>query len=177
MRRRCAAAVWLAVCGWQAASGQTRECPGDFRSAAPWLEGYHHAQAPPPEPMKRTDPIIRELEDLQTAALRVAREARLAGDFGTAAEALRQAQENAALMAGLRARGAAQAAGMAPVFLLAFTDETIRAAAAWWVDGDILHYVTPGGKQAQAPLAALDRALTERLNRERNLELRLPPAR
>src|SRR5205085_7907483 len=39
-------------------------------------------------------------------------------------------------------QGGATAAGSSPIYLFAFQDHTIRAAASYWVDGQTLHYVT-----------------------------------
>jgi hypothetical protein len=61
-----------------------------------------------------------------------------------------------------------------PLFLIAFKDTTIRAVLAYWVDGATLHYVTMEHEQKQAPLASVDRDLSERFNRERNVTFRLP---
>ena len=61
-----------------------------------------------------------------------------------------------------------------PLYLLAMRDGTIRAVLAYWTDGTALHYVTMDHEQKQAPLSSVDRALSERLNRERNVTFRLP---
>jgi hypothetical protein len=61
-----------------------------------------------------------------------------------------------------------------PLYLLAMNDGTIRAVLAYWADGPSLHYVTMEHEQKQAPLSSVDRALSERLNRERNVTFRLP---
>jgi hypothetical protein len=61
-----------------------------------------------------------------------------------------------------------------PVYLLAFTDHVIRAAAAYWVDGKTLHYVTLQHEEKQAPLDTVDRALSVQLNRERQVPFQLP---
>jgi hypothetical protein len=60
-----------------------------------------------------------------------------------------------------------------PLYLVAFNDHTIRAVLAYWVEGATLHYVTMDHEQKQVPLASIDRALSERFNRERNIEFRL----
>ena len=61
-----------------------------------------------------------------------------------------------------------------PLYLLAMRDGTIRAVLAYWADGPSVHYVTMDHEQKQAPLTSIDRALSERLNRERNVTFRLP---
>jgi hypothetical protein len=61
-----------------------------------------------------------------------------------------------------------------PLFLLAMNDGTIRAVLAYWVDGTTVHYVTMDHMQKQTPLGSLDRGLSERLNRERNVTFSLP---
>jgi len=59
-------------------------------------------------------------------------------------------------------------------YLIAFKDHTIYAAAAYWVDGDTLHYFTAGNVHNQASLALVDRDFTERLNKEAGLDVKLP---
>ncbi len=62
-------------------------------------------------------------------------------------------------------------------YLIAFKDHTIYSAVAYWVDGGTLHYFTSGNTHNQVSLALIDRDLTERLNRESGLEVKLPPAK
>ncbi|HWB83681.1 MAG TPA: hypothetical protein VG675_06050 [Bryobacteraceae bacterium] len=59
-------------------------------------------------------------------------------------------------------------------YLIAFKDHTIYLAVAYWVEGDTLHYFTSGSTHNQVSLSLVDRALTERLNREAGIDLRLP---
>lgn len=61
-----------------------------------------------------------------------------------------------------------------PLYLLAMNDGTIRAVLSYWADGSAVRYVTLDHEQKQAPLSSIDRALSERLNRERNVPFRLP---
>ena len=61
-----------------------------------------------------------------------------------------------------------------PLYLLAMRDGTIRAVLSYSADGAALHYVTLDHEQKQVPLSSLDRALSERLNRERNVPFKLP---
>ena len=61
-----------------------------------------------------------------------------------------------------------------PLFLLAFKDGSIKAVLAYWVDGATLHYVSMEHEQKQGPLSSVDRDLSERFNRERNVTFRLP---
>ncbi|HMD50433.1 MAG TPA: hypothetical protein VKG79_15085 [Bryobacteraceae bacterium] len=60
------------------------------------------------------------------------------------------------------------------LYLLAFQDGVIRAVLAYWVDGSTLHYVSMDHVQKQALLSTVDRTLSERLNRERNVTFQLP---
>jgi len=66
------------------------------------------------------------------------------------------------------------AAGQQPVFTLAMNDGSRHAAILVWVQNGAIHYIDPTGKTEHAPLSSLDRATTERLNQEKNLELHLP---
>jgi hypothetical protein len=62
-----------------------------------------------------------------------------------------------------------------PTFLIAFKDHTIYSAIAYWVEGDTLHYVTNQSTHNQVSLDLVDRELSDRLNRERQVDFRLPP--
>ena len=59
-------------------------------------------------------------------------------------------------------------------YLFAFKDHTVYSAVAYWVDGDTLHYFTSGNTHNQVSLALIDRDLTERLNKESGLDVKLP---
>ena len=59
-------------------------------------------------------------------------------------------------------------------YLVAMQDHTIYSAVAYYVEGDTLHYFTAGNVHNQVSLSLVDRDLTEQLNRERNVEVRLP---
>ena len=61
-----------------------------------------------------------------------------------------------------------------PLYLLAMRDGTIRAVLSYWADGPAVHYVTMDHEQKQSPLTSIDRVLSEKLNRERNVAFRLP---
>ena len=63
-----------------------------------------------------------------------------------------------------------------PTYLIAFTDHTIYAAVAYWLEGNTLHYVTNQNTHNQVSLDLVDRELSNRLNRERSVDFRLPPA-
>ena len=62
-------------------------------------------------------------------------------------------------------------------YLIAFKDHSIYSAVAYWVDGDTLHYFTSGSTHNQVSLSLIDRDLTERLNQESGLEVKLPAAK
>ncbi len=67
-----------------------------------------------------------------------------------------------------------QSSNQQTYYLFAFKDHTIYSAVAYWVEGDTLHYFTSGNTHNQVSIALIDRALTERLNRESGLEVNLP---
>jgi hypothetical protein len=62
----------------------------------------------------------------------------------------------------------------APIYLVAMKNQTIYAAAAYWVDGKTLHYVTLQHQEKQAPLDQVDRSFSQQLNRERGVAFHLP---
>ena len=59
-------------------------------------------------------------------------------------------------------------------YLIAFKDHTIFSAFAYWVEGDTLHYVTAQRVHNQASVNLVDRDLTARLNRNHNMQVKLP---
>lgn len=65
----------------------------------------------------------------------------------------------------------------ATIYLIAFKDQTIQAAYAYWVEGNTLHYVTVQGSHNRATLDLIDREMSDRLNRERNIDFTLGRAR
>ena len=60
------------------------------------------------------------------------------------------------------------------IYLIAMRDHTIFPTLAYWVEGDTLHYVTVQGSHNKASLDLVDRAFSEQINRERNLDFHLP---
>jgi hypothetical protein len=61
-----------------------------------------------------------------------------------------------------------------PIYLIAFKDHVIRAAASYWVDGRTLHYITLEREERQTPLDGVDREMSLQLNRERRVQMQLP---
>ncbi|HMC60612.1 MAG TPA: hypothetical protein VKJ01_15585 [Candidatus Solibacter sp.] len=59
-------------------------------------------------------------------------------------------------------------------YLIAFKDHTIYSAIAYWVDGDTLHYFTSGNTHNQVSVSLVDRALTQRLNKESGVPFKIP---
>ena len=55
------------------------------------------------------------------------------------------------------------------VYLIAFKDGEIRAAIAYWADGNTVHYVTRDHQEHTVPMDELDRAFSERLNRDQRV--------
>jgi hypothetical protein len=60
------------------------------------------------------------------------------------------------------------------VFLIALTDHTVLASIAYWVDGDVLNWVSRDAKQNRISLALVDRDFSKQLNDERHVEFKLP---
>lgn len=71
---------------------------------------------------------------------------------------------------------AARAAEAKPtIYLIAFKNQSIYPALAYWVDGDTLNYITLQGSHNRASLELIDREFSEQLNRERGVEFNLAP--
>jgi hypothetical protein len=61
------------------------------------------------------------------------------------------------------------------MFSIALKNGARDSARAAWVQDECLYYVNPSGRREQVALGAVDRPTTERLNRDKNLSLWLPP--
>jgi len=70
-----------------------------FRNSAAWLEGYRHAEVPPPAAPVEPDPLLEALYDVQRQTMSLIRQARLAENLHAAADAIREARANAAAIA------------------------------------------------------------------------------
>jgi hypothetical protein len=152
-----------------------------------WLmKNYHFTGPPPAASLQPVDPVVSELRQIQGTLTSIMRKADFAEDWETAIIAGTQAIGNAQLIGliGERQQAAAAAAApktaesqptaSSPVYTIALKDRTIDSAMAWWVEGRMLNYLTPRGSHVQVRLDLVDRDLTARINRARNLELNLP---
>jgi hypothetical protein len=164
---------------------------GVSRAQAPshdaWLmQNYRFTGPPPPDELGPVDPVLTELREIQSTVRTILRRAKLEGDYAAALAAAAQAAANAQLIGAItEQQQAAQAAksaksatgeaqSPAPFFLIALKDKTIDAATAYWVAGLMLNYVTLQGVHVIVRLDLVDRDLSRDLNRQRNVEFRLP---
>jgi hypothetical protein len=60
-----------------------------------------------------------------------------------------------------------------PIYLIATKDGVIHAAASYWVQQGMVHYVTLQHEEKTVPVANIDHTLTDQLNRERHVNLNL----
>jgi len=60
------------------------------------------------------------------------------------------------------------------MFLIAMKDHTIYPAVAYWVEGEILNYITVQGVKNSASLDLVDREFSKQINKERKVEFGLP---
>jgi hypothetical protein len=158
-----------------------------------WLmQNYRFTGPPPPGEVRPTVDPLREIRDVQSTVRFIMRQAEFEGDYEAALVAAAQAVANVQVMGAiLEHRQAVQAAQTAqavqaaktspeeaqppgPLFLIAMKDKTINAAAAYWVDGPMLNFVTQQGVHVIVRLDLVDRSLSRDLNRQRNVEFRLP---
>ncbi len=164
---------------------------GVSRAQAPphdaWLmQNYRFTGPPPPDELRPVDPVLTELREIQSTVRTILRRAKLEGDYEAALAAAAQAAANAQVIGAITERQqAAQAAksaksamdkaqSPAPFFLIALKDKTIDAATAYWVGGLMLNYVTLQGVHVIVRLDLVDCDLSRDLNRQRNVEFRLP---
>ncbi len=60
------------------------------------------------------------------------------------------------------------------LYLFALKNNSILAAFTYWTEKGELHYVNLDHQTKMVPLTSIDRDLTDRLNRERNLSVKIP---
>jgi hypothetical protein len=58
-------------------------------------------------------------------------------------------------------------------YLIAYKDHTVYTALAYWMEGDILHYVTTQNTHNQASMALIDVDQTAKLNADKNVPFSL----
>jgi hypothetical protein len=151
------------------------------------MQNYHRTGPPPPSELIPADPVLTELKEIQSTVRTIMRDARFEGDYEAALAAAAQAVANAQLIGAItehqRAVQAPKSGADAaqpsaqlptPLFLIALKDKTINAATSYWVDGLMLHYITLQGVHIIVRLDLVDRGLSRDLNRQRNVEFRLP---
>jgi hypothetical protein len=175
---RIAVLELLAVAGMSQAQSKA---PSDA-----WLmQNYRFTGPPAPGTVKPTDPVVSELWRIQNAITSIMRKAKSEEDYEAALAAASQASANAqaigALSEHLELVAAAKAAASEaksnmppPVYLIAFRDHTVVSTSTYWTDALMLHYLTQQGAHVQVRRETVDRDLSTRLNREKNLEFRLP---
>jgi hypothetical protein len=152
-----------------------------------FMQNYRFAGPPPPGELKSVDPVLTELREIQSKVLTILRRARLERDYEAALAAAAQAVANAQLIGAMTERQQATQAGElaksatdeaqspAQFFLIALKDRTINAVTSYWVDGPMLNYITLPGAHVMVRLDLVDLGLSRELNRQRNVEFRLPP--
>jgi hypothetical protein len=159
-----------------------------------WLmQNYRFTGPPPPGEVRPAVDALSEIKEVQSTVRFIMRQAEFEGNYEDALVAAAQAVANAQLMGTIiehrqavqaaqaaqasqaaKAAAAEEAQPPAPLFLIAMKDKTINAAAAYWVDGPMLNYVTQQGVHVIVRLDLVDRGLSRDLNRQRNVEFRLP---
>ncbi len=60
------------------------------------------------------------------------------------------------------------------VYLIAYKNHSIYPALGYWMEDDTLHYITLEGSHNRASLELIDVEMSNRLNRERDIDFRLP---
>jgi hypothetical protein len=148
-----------------------------------WLMQNYRFTGPPAPSSAPVDPVLSDLQQVQSMLLSIMRKADFWGDWEGAIVAGSQAAGNAQLMGSIRERLQAAAAAKAaaegstadvPIYSIAFKDRSIVSAIAYWTDALMLHYITPQGAHVQVRLDLVDWDLSMRINRAKNLDFRLP---
>jgi hypothetical protein len=146
-----------------------------------WLmQNYRFARPPAPGEIRPVSPALGQLQEIQNTTLSILHKANFDGDYEAALAAAAQATANAQMIGVLtgeikppqqQLRPAAEEQTKTeeppPVYLIAFKDDSIRAATAVWADKLMLHYKTRQGVHEQVRLERVDWKLSEELNRQR----------
>jgi hypothetical protein len=158
------------------------------------MQNYRFTGPPPPGSVQPADPVVSELWRIQNAIHWIMQRAKRDEDFETALVAASQASANVQTIEAVSERREAAAAVKAiaeeaksntpaalhqsntpaALYLIALRDHTVETATRYWMEGPFLHYLTPRGAHVQVRMDLIDRDLSTRLNRELNLEFRLP---
>jgi hypothetical protein len=156
------------------------------------MQNYRFTGPPKPGEVKPVDPVLATLGEMQSVLWTIMQRAKFDEDYGTALAAAGQTVANAQLMEAITERRQAQQAALAaqaaqaaairaaapeaasPIFLVALKDNTIAAARSYWVDGSMLNYISMQGVHVTVRLDLVDRAFSRELNRQRNVDFRLP---
>ena len=164
------------------------------------MHGYTLAGPQPPNSTDPADSIVSELQQIQSTLLSMMHKMDFEEDYGGAILAAQQATETAQLIGAITERlelarrlaacqstaamtpheqfqastDEANSKTSAPLYLIAFKDHTVETATKYWTDGLMLHYMTSHGAHVQVRLGLVDRGLSLKLNREKNLEFNLP---
>jgi hypothetical protein len=164
-------------------------CQGVSQAQSPeardaWLmKNYRFTGPPAPGSIAPVDPVLSELRQIQDTLMSILRKADFSRNYEAALYTAQEAAANAQLIGSITERLQAAAAAQTganqpnvnvPVYSIAFKDHTTDSAIAYWTDGLMLHYVTPHGAHVQVRLDLVDRDLSIRLNRARNLQFDLP---
>src|SRR5262245_52078079 len=173
------------VAGALAAGGGISQAqPSEPRDA--WLmKNYRFTGPPPRDSIKPTDPVVFELRQIQNTLLSIIRKADFAENYEAALAAASQAAANAQAIGAIaeRLESAAAAKAIADeaksdnptlIYSIALKDHTVESATAYWTDRLMLHYMTREGAHVQVRLDLVDRSLSTKLNRMKNLEFSLP---
>jgi len=146
------------------------------------MKNFKFTGPPAPGSIRPTDPVVNELRRIQNTVSSIMRKANSVEDYETALAGAAQAAANAQLIGVITQRldhtaatkSIADEARSTPIYSIAFKDHTVEAAIAYWTDPLMLHYMTPQGSHVQVRLYLVDRSLSVKLNRLKNLEFTLP---
>jgi len=153
-----------------------------------WLmRNYRFTGPPSPRELKPADPVLTDLKALRDTVWTILRRAKSEDDYESALAAAAQATSATQLIGAITehqqavqsTKSATEEAKLparspAPFVLIALKDNTINIATSYWVDGTMLNYITLQGVHVIVRLDLVDRALSRDLNRQRNVEFRLP---
>lgn len=136
--------------------------------ADPYYSGYA------PDPAQAQQPNVTVIYPPQSNPITIINQTPPAEASGQALIPRDGAPGDTAPASGTQTAGSNQDSAPSSYYLIAFKDHSIYSAVAYWVEGDTLHYFTAGNVHNQASMSLVDKELTERLNKERSIDVNLP---
>jgi len=161
--------------------GNTPQRPASKPLGSWLMQNYRFANPGSVSEVQSIDPVLSQLQQIQSMLLAILRKTDFAKDYEPALAAAAQAAANAQLIASRveylqssKAEQCALTAMSSPIYLIASRDKTIDLATSYWVEGLMLNYIAVQGEHVIVRLDLLDIPLSKELNRQHGVAFIVP---